>query len=75
MKEGAVVTRPAATNRVDSSTDGSHGYTGIEKEVFGRLLGKGIPEVVSDPDGGLRRTAPPALRTAAAEVSIILLNS
>ena len=49
MKEGAVVTRPAATNRVDSSTDGSHGYTGIEKEVFGRLLEKGIPEVVSDP--------------------------
>ena len=27
----------------------THRYTGIEKEVFGRLLEKGIPEVVSDP--------------------------
>jgi len=45
---------PAAADRGASSSaagggGGSHGYTDIEKEVFDRLVEKGIPEVVEDP--------------------------
>ncbi|OQU79371.1 hypothetical protein SORBI_3008G135401 [Sorghum bicolor] len=39
--------RAAAADPVADSS--STGYTELEKEVFGRLLEKGIPEVVSDP--------------------------
>ncbi|XP_066344915.1 serine/threonine-protein kinase STY8-like isoform X1 [Miscanthus floridulus] len=45
---------PAAADRGTSSSaagsgGGWHGYTDIEKEVFDRLVEKGIPEVVEDP--------------------------
>jgi hypothetical protein len=41
---------PAAADRGASSSagGGSHGYTDIEKEVFDRLVEKGIPEVVEN---------------------------
>jgi hypothetical protein len=75
--ESAVVqcssSRAAAADPVADSS--STGYTELEKEVFGRLLEKGIPEVVSDPASFGKQLHRHFQRLPMRSASIILIDT